>query len=150
MPAKPWTKAQAKNNKKFEAKLDRITNYLVDGDWHGSFISKTFAEADGIINFVPTKSTLPLFTLEFSLIPGGALKAERTYETSFGEIVRENYIAGVQPFEGTFYMISLDDKDFVMGTINKKSGLISVTVLEPAQSGAEAFLGIEQYTNLSM
>ena len=150
MTAKPFAKAQAKNNKRFLAKLDRITNYLVDGDWHGSFSSKTFAEADDITNVVATKSALPSFTLEFTRIPGGALRVERSYEDELGEIVRENYIAGVQPFEGTFYMLSLDDNDIVTGTINKKSGLISVTLLEQGQSGDEAFLGIEQYTNLSM
>ena len=150
MTAKPFAKAQAKNNKRFLAKLDRITNYLVDGDWHGSFSSKTFAEADDITNVVATKSTLPSFTLEFSQIPGGALRAERSYEDELGEIVRENYIAGIQPFEGTFYMLSLEDNDIVTGTINKRSGLISVTFLEQDQSGDEAFLGIEQYTNLSM
>ena len=78
------------------------------------------------------------------------MRVERSYEDELGEIVRENYIAGVQPFEGTFYMLSLDDNDIVTGTINKKSGLISVTLLEQGQSGDEAFLGIEQYTNLSM
>ncbi|WP_010309822.1 hypothetical protein [Synechococcus sp. CB0101] len=47
-------------------------------------------------------------------------------------------------------MLSLEDNDIVTGTINKRSGLISVTFLEQDQSGDEAFLGIEQYTNLSM
>lgn len=150
MTARNWSRTQAKNNKKLQAKLDRLTNYLIDGDWHGSYSSKTFAEADEITNIVASKSVLPSFTLEFSRIQGGALRVERSYKDELGEIVREDYIAGVQPLEGTFYMLSLDDNDIVLGTIDRRSGLISVTFLEQDQSGDEAFLGIEQYTNLSM
>jgi hypothetical protein len=149
MPAQPWTKAQAMNNKKFQARLDRITNYLIEGDWRGSYSSKTFAEGDDITNFIGNKGNLPSFSLEFSRLQGGALQVERSYKDEFGKIISEGYIVGVQPFEGAFYMLSTEDNDIVLGDICKKSGVLSLTLLEQGEPGDEAFLGIEQYTNLS-
>ncbi|MEN9862047.1 MAG: hypothetical protein RLZZ515_2529, partial [Cyanobacteriota bacterium] len=102
MSAKPWSKAQAKNNKKFQAKLDRITNYLIEGDWHGSYDARTSIEGDEIINVIGTKESLPFDTLEFTLLPGGQLTAKEGRVDEAGNIVTEEFIVGIQPIEGTF------------------------------------------------
>ena len=155
MTAQPWTKTQAKNNKKFQAKLDKITNYLVNGDWHGSFASVTFAFDDSIINAVETKEFLPFATLDFSRLQGGALKAVRTFKDNSGnvgdpvEIVSEEYIVGIQPYEKSFYMISLSDNDIAFGDVSMKSGVISFTTLETSEPNDEGLLAVYQYTNLS-
>jgi hypothetical protein len=149
MSAQPWTKAQAKNNKKFQAKLDKITNYLVDGDWHGSFASITLADGDAVTNFVETKETLPFATLDFSRLQGGALKVERKFQYPDGEIVSEGFIVGIQPYEKSFYMISLEDNDIAFGNVFKQSGVVSLTFLEQSEQGDEGLLGVVQYTNLS-
>ena len=149
MSAQPWTKAQAKNNKKFQAKLDKITNYLVDGDWHGSFASGTLDAGDSIINFFQTKERLQFLTLDFSRLQGGALKVERKWQDAAGEIISEDFIAGVQPYENSFYMISLEDNDIVFGYISKQSGVVSLTQLEQSEPNDAGLLGVFQYTNLS-
>jgi hypothetical protein len=150
MSAQPWTKAQAKNNKKFQAKLDRITNYLIEGDWHGSYSSDTGVEGDAITNNVRTKEVLQFATLEFSRLPGGALLATETEFDDLGNLTTEEFIVGVQPIEGTFYMISIDDGELVFGDICKKSGIIDATVIEQKSSIDDARIEIFQYTNLGM
>jgi hypothetical protein len=77
MSAQPWTKAQAKNNKAFESRLDRLTGYLVNGDWHGNFRSWTEANDDSIVNVKADKEQLALFTIEFSRVDGGANQGSR-------------------------------------------------------------------------
>ena len=148
MPAKPWTKAQAKNNKKFQAKLDRITNYLVDGDWHASYTSFTLADGDTITNYIGTKKDLPFSTLEFSRLQGGALKAQRTIKDG-DDIYSESYIVGIQPYEKSFYMISLEDNDTAFGDICKQSGVVSLTFLEQSEPNDAGLLGVVQFTNLA-
>ena len=150
MSAKPWSKAQAKNNKKFQAKLDRITNYLIEGDWHGSYDTRTSIEGDEIINVTGTKEGLPFDTLEFTLLAGDLLTAKEGRIDETGNIVTEEFIVGIQPIEGTFYMIGIEYNDIVFGSINKKRGILSVTELEPGEAGDEAAIGIAQYTNLAM
>ena len=150
MSAKPWSKAQAKNNKKFQAKLDRITNYLIEGDWHGSYDTRTSIEGDEIINVTGTNSSLPFDTLEFILLPGGLVTAKEGRIDETGNIEIEEFIVGIQPHEGTFYMIGIEDNDIVFGSINKKSGILSVTELEQGEVGDEAGICIAQYTNLAM
>jgi hypothetical protein len=150
MSAKPWSKAQAKNNKKFQAKLDRITNYVIEGDWHGSYGSRASIEGDEIINDIATKESLPFDTLEFILLPGGLVTAKEGRIDETGNIEIEEFIVGIQPLEGTFYMIGIEDNDIVFGSINKKSGILSVTELEQAEVGDEAGICIAQYTNLAM
>ena len=150
MSAQPWTKAQANNNKKFQAKLDKITNYLIEGDWRGSYSSNTSVEGDVITNNVRTKEALRFATLEFSRLPGGALLATETEFDDLGNLTTEEFIVGIQPSEGTFYMISLDDSELVFGDICKKSGIIDATVIEPKSSIDDARIEIFQYTNLGM
>jgi hypothetical protein len=150
MSAQPWTKAQAKNNKKFQAKLDRITNYLIEGDWRGSYSSEIDVEGDAITNVVGTKENLRFATLEFSRLPGGALLATETELDELGNLTTEEFIVGIQPSEGTFYMISLDDSELVFGDICKKSGIIDTTVIEPTSPINDARIEIYQYTNLGM
>ena len=150
MLTKPWTKTQAKNNKKFQAKLERITNYIIAGDWQGSYGSETNAENDGITNFVSTKDSLPLATLKFSRHPGGALLATEAGLDESGKPIKEEFVVALQPFEGTFYMLSIDDNDTVFGSVCRKSGVITTTALETKEPGDEARLEIFQYTNLSL
>jgi hypothetical protein len=150
MSRQPWTKAQAKNNKKFQAQLDKLTNYLIDGDWHSSYSSETDVEGDVITNVVGKPEDLRFATLEFSRLPGGALLATETELDESGELVTEGFVVGLQPSEGTFYMISLDDNDLIFGDICKKSGIINVTAIEQSVSGDEARLEIIEYTNLGM
>lgn len=57
MSAEPWSKAQAANNKKFKAKLDRPTNYLAEGDWHSSYNSATYADGDTVTSFSKAKTS---------------------------------------------------------------------------------------------
>lgn len=74
-------------------------------------------------------------------------------ETEFddlGNLTTEEFIVGVQPIEGTFYMISIDDGELVFGDICKKSGIIDATVIEQKSSIDDARIEIFQYTNLGM
>jgi hypothetical protein len=146
MPAQPWTKAQAKNNKAFESRLDKLTGYLVNGDWHGSFRSRTEAENDSIVNAKADKEELEAFTMQFQRIDG-AIKAIET-RVEDGEIAQETFIVGIQPFEKTFYMISIEDNDLAFGNICRKSNTISISKLENAEPGDDIGLGIYQFTNL--
>jgi hypothetical protein len=150
MSAQPWTKAQAKNNKKFQAKLDKLTNCLIEGDWHGSYSSETDVEGDVITNSVGKPQDLRFETLEFSRLPGGALLATETELDDLGNLITEEFIVGLQPSEGTFYMISIDDNDLIFGDICKKSGIINMTEIEQSGPGDESRLEIIQYTNLGM
>lgn len=147
MPAQPWTKEQAKNKKEFEARLDKVTGWLVDGDWHGSFRSWTEANDDSIVNVRGNKEDLKVFTLEFSRGNGGVLTAVET-RIEDGEISKETFIVGVQPFEKTFYMVSTEDNDLAFGNICRKSNTISLSKLEDAEAGDERGLGIFQFTDL--
>lgn len=150
MATKPWTKAQAVNNKKFQAKLDRLTNYLVKGDWHGSFGSLTEAKGDNITNFAETKSTLPFLTLDFSRMEDGALKVEATYIDASGNPATEEYIAGIQPLTNSLYMVSTGiAEDIALGDISRRSGVINLSFLEPPGPNDRGFVGIFQYTDLS-
>lgn len=150
MSGQPWTKAQAKNNKKFQAKLDKLTNFLIEGDWHGSYSSETDIEVDAITKVVGTPEDLRFATLEFSRLPSGALLATETELDDLGNLSTEEFIVGLQPYEGTFYMISIDDNDLIFGNISKKSGIINVTGVELLEPGDEARLEIIQYTNLGI
>jgi hypothetical protein len=145
MVAQPWSRAQAKNNKKFQAKLDKITDYLVDGYWYADYVGITDV-ADGIINYrAPSK---PFGELEFSRDPSGALTAQVSYiDSSSGDLVTEDYIVGVQPFEKSFYMISLDDRELVLGSVNMKSDTLTRTIFEGDGDGG--LLGIFEYTRSS-
>jgi hypothetical protein len=147
MSAQSWTKAQAKNNKAFESRLDKLTGYLVNGDWHGSFRSRTEAENDSIVNAKADKEELEAFTMQFLRIDGGAIKAIET-RVEDGEIAQETFIVGIQPFEKTFYMISIEDNDLAFGNICRKSNTISISKLEAAEPGDERGLGIFQFTDL--
>jgi hypothetical protein len=90
MVAQPWSRAQAKNSKKFQAKLDKVTDYLVDGYWYADYVGITDV-SDGIINYnVPNR---PFGELEFSRAEGGALIAEVSYrDPDDGALVTEDYI----------------------------------------------------------
>jgi hypothetical protein len=149
MSSQPWTKAQAENNIKFQAKLDKITRYLVKGDWHGSYVSRVAVDGDIITNFIGTKENLPFVTLEFTRLQNGALKAESTYENSAGDLFTEEYIVGVQPSQNSFYMVSIQDNDVVLGDVSRRSGVLGLTVLEQLESGDRAIVAIMQYTNLA-
>ena len=142
MVAQPWSRAQAKNSKKFQAKLDKVTDYLVDGYWYADYVGITDV-SDGIINYnVPSR---PFGELEFSRAENGALIAEVSYrDPDDGALVTEDYIVGVQPFEKSFYMISLDDRELVLGSINMKSGTLTRTIFEGDGDGG--LLGIFEYT----
>jgi hypothetical protein len=150
MSAQPWSKAQAKNNRRFKARLDKLTNYLIEGDWHGSYSSETDVEGDVITNIVGTPEDLRFATLEFSRLPGGALLATETELDDLGNLNTDEFIVGLQPSEGTFYMISLDDNDLIFGNICKKSGIINVTGIEQSEPGDEVRLEIIEYTNIAM
>lgn len=147
MSANPWTEAQAKNNKAFESRLDRLTGYLVNGDWHGSFRSWTEAENDSIVNAKADKEELEAFTMQFLRLDGGAIKAIQT-KVEDGEIVQETFIVGIQPYKKTFYMASISDNDLAFGSICRKSNTISISKLEAAEPGDEIGLGIFQFTDL--
>jgi hypothetical protein len=142
-----FTKAQKRNNKEFNNRLDKVTGWLVDGDWHGSFRSLTEADGDAIIANTADRQELSLFTLEFSRLPGGGVKAVET-RVEDGETRQESFIVGVQPYEKTFYMISLDDNDIAFGNICRGSNTISVSKLEGPELGDETILGIFQFTDL--
>jgi hypothetical protein len=147
MTAQPWSNAQARNNKAFASRLDKVTGWLVDGDWHGSFCSWTEEENDSILNFSFDKEQLPFFTLEFSRV-GEALKAVET-RVENGETIKETFIVGVQPFEKTFYMFSTEDNDLAFGQISRKSNTINVTKLAYEVADDGKGLGIFQFTNLA-
>jgi len=149
MSAKPWSKAQAANNKKFKAKLDRLTNYLVEGDWHSSYNSATYADGDTVTSFFKGKDILPLETLSFSLLQDGSLELRRQYVDGDGSIETEDYVVGIQPFQNSFYVLGLDDNDVGFGEISRRSGVLSLTITEQAEAGDEGFIGITEYTNLS-
>ncbi len=142
MVAQPSSRAQAKNGKKFQAKLGKITDYLVDGYWYADYVAITDV-ADGIINYrAPSK---PFGEMEFSRDPSGALTAEVSYiDPESGSPVTEDYIVGVQPFEKSFYMISLDDRELVLGSVNMKSDTLTRTIFEGDGDGG--LLGIFEYT----
>jgi hypothetical protein len=146
VPKKSWSKVQAANNKKFQAKLDKITNYLIEGDWHGNFAVVTGSDGDAITNFAVTKKELPAETISFSRLENGAIKAE---VESGGEV--SSSIVGIQPYERTFYLISLDgeDSDICFGRVSMRSGVIDLTVLDQLPSGGEAAISVAQYTNLA-
>jgi hypothetical protein len=146
MSAQAWTKAQAKNNKAFETRLDKLTDYLINGDWHGSFPSRTEAQNDSIVNAKADKEELEAFTMQFLRIDG-AIKAIET-RVEDGEIAQETFIVGIQSFEKTFYMISIEDNDLAFGNICRKSNTISISKLEDAEPGDDISLGIYQFTNL--
>jgi hypothetical protein len=142
MVAQPWSKAQAKNNKRFQAKLDKVTDYLVDSYWYADYVGITDI-ADGIINYnAPSK---PFGELEFFRDPSGALKAEVSYiDQQDGTLVTEGYAVGIQPFEKSFYMISLNDRELVLGNINMKSDTLTRTIFEGDGDGG--LLGVFEYT----
>jgi hypothetical protein len=142
MVAQPSSRAQARNSKKFQAKLDKITDYLVDGYWYADYVGITEVD-DGIINYAaPSK---PFGELEFSRDPSGALTALVSYiDSSSGDLVTEGYIVGVQPFEKSFFMISLDDRELVLVSVNMKSDTLTRTIFEGDGDGG--LLGIFEYT----
>ena len=142
MVAQPSSRAQARNSKKFQAKLDKITDYLVNGYWYADYVGITEVD-DGIINYAaPSK---PFGELEFSRDPSGALTALVSYiDSSSGDLVTEGYIVGVQPFEKSFFMISLDDRELVLGSVNMKSDTLTRTIFEGDGDGG--LLGIFEYT----
>ncbi len=77
----------------------------------------------------------------------GAIKAIET-RVEDGEIAQETFIVGIQSFEKTFYMISIEDNDLAFGNICRKSNTISISKLEDAEPGDDISLGIYQFTNL--
>jgi hypothetical protein len=147
MSAQSRTKAQAKNNKAFESRLDRLTGYLVNGDWHGSFRSWTEADNASIVNAKSDKEELEVFTMQFLRIDGGEIKTVETIVED-GEIAQETFIVGIQPFEKTFYMVSIEDNDLAFGSICRKSNTISISKLEDTEPGDERGLGNFQFTDL--
>lgn len=142
MVAQPSSRAQARNNKKFQAKLDKITDYLVDGYWYADYVGITDV-ADGIISY--NQPRRPFGELDFSRDPSGALTAEVSYiDPGTGSPVSESYIVGVQPFEKSFYMLSLDDRELVLGSVNMKTDTLTRTIFEGDGDGG--LLGIFEYT----
>ena len=77
--------------------------------------------------------------------PSGALKAEVSYiDQQDGTLVTEGYAVGIQPFEKSFYMISLNDRELVLGNINMKSDTLTRTIFEGDGDGG--LLGVFEYT----
>jgi len=111
-----------------------------------ALLRRTLDAGDSIINFFQTKERLQFLTLDFSRLQGGALKVERKWQDAAGEIISEDFIAGVQPYENSFYMISLEDNDIVFGYISKQSGVVSLTQLEQSEPNDAGLLGVFQYT----
>lgn len=148
MTAKLFTKSQARNNKKFRARLDKVTGWLVDGDWHGSYRSTTEGEDDGIIFNVANQEQLAAFTFEFVRLPGGGLKAIETRVEPGGGVVQESFIVGVQPYDKSFYMVSLDDNDLAFGSIRRGSNTMTITKLEESEPPDGSFVGVFQLTDL--
>lgn len=137
------SKAQKRNNREFQAKLDKITNYLVEADWHTNYTSRTVV-TDGIINnSVPSDA---YSELEFFRTPGGGLRAEVSYIGRDGNLITEETIVGVQPFEKTFYMIELANTGIGFGKIDMRSGNLRITLLETFASPENSALGIYEYT----
>ena len=147
MPAKPWSQAQAKNKKEFESRLDKVTNWLVDGDWHGSYRSWTEAVNDSVVKYTANKEDLNLISIEFIHERGGILRALET-RVEDGLVKQESFIVGVQPFEDQFYMNSVGDNDIAFGNINRRTNTISITKIEASELGDETAIGIYQFTNL--
>jgi hypothetical protein len=147
MVAQPWSRAQAKNSKRFQVKLDKATNYLVDGYWYADYAGITDVD-DGIINYVvPSK---PFGELDFSRDPSGALTAQVSYiDPSSGDLFTEDYIVVVQPFEKSLYMIGLDDGELVLSSVNMKSDTLTSTIFQGDRDGDGGLLGIFEYTRSS-
>jgi hypothetical protein len=150
MNLQAWSKAQTQNRREFKSRLDKVTGWLVEGDWHGSYRSFTGAtdeSIDSITNTIDSKKELGVFTLEFTRMPGGAIRALET-RVCDGEVRKEEFIVGIQPIEKTFFMVSLSDNDLAFGNISRGSKTISVTKLEDAEPGDESGVFIYQFTNL--
>ncbi len=99
------------------------------------------------MNAKADKKQLTLFAIEFSRVDGGAIKAVET-RVEDGAIRKETFIVGIQPFEKTFYMVSIEDNDIAFGNICRKSNTISISKLEDAEPGDDRGLGIFQFTDL--
>jgi len=147
MVAQPWSRAQAKNNKRFQAKLDKVTNYLVDGYWYADYAGITDVD-DGIINYATLSK--PFGELDFSRDPSGGLTAQVSYiDPSSGDLATEDYIVVVQPFDKSLYMIGLDDGELVLGSVNMKSDTLTRTIFQGDGDGDGGLLGIFEYTRSS-
>jgi len=149
MPSLLWTKAQAQNNKRFRTKLDKITNYLTEGDWRGNFASIALANDDSITNYFATKEALSSRTIDFTRLQGGALKAKVKYKNIDGGTRSEEYIVGIQAHGNSFYMINFKDNEIAFGDTDRKSGVISLTFLGQSEANDQGLLAVVQYTDIS-
>jgi len=63
-----------------------------------------------------------IVSLNSSALPADGLRAEVSYIGRDGNLITEETIVGVQPFEKTFYMIELANTGIGFGKIDMRSG----------------------------
>jgi hypothetical protein len=117
MPAKPWSKAQATNNKKLKAKLDRLTIYLVEGDWHSSYNSATYADSDSFTSFFIGKDILPLETLSFTRLQDGSLELRHQYVQGDDSIDAKPRLLAFSLFRTLFMLSALTTTTLGLGRL---------------------------------
>lgn len=142
-----FTRAQAKNGRRFARKVDKITGLLIEGEWRASYKSNTWGD-DGETSYrLAGKDELSSYSLEFSRMPDGGIMALEARKLD-GVISEESYIVGIQPKGKTVYMVSLSDNDLIFGAIGNGSKTLSLTRLESEEPEDRALVGVYELTNI--